>query len=166
MTDNNKKPKSPAPPVNAKRSPAVKPVVKPEPKPEGKTAEKPEPKPTEKPARSVYDEIAEKRRAEGRKASFELPADDVKVYSPASKQTDEDDVKIFNPKDKKKKPQDKKPVRIADDDDNFDVEVPPPKDKMRRFWILLIIALSALCAGTLLFYLYLNGAFDGFINML
>ena len=147
---NNSKPKSPAPPINAKRSPVAEST----------------PKTTKK--HSVYDEIAERRRREGTHTEpIRPPAaeeDDVKIYSPEEV---EDGVKIFSRKDKKApKPIAREPEYIPDDGENFDIEPPPPKDRTKGFWILTITVLSVLCAGTLVFYLYANGVFDRIIDML
>ena len=100
--------------------------------------------------RSVYDEIAERRRSERHKIGVTSPDEhdgDVKVYT----------------RDKAEKPKPK--YQPVPEDENFDIPIPPKRKKL-GIWAAVIVVLSAMCVFAGITYCAVNGVFDGLIKML
>lgn len=176
---NQNKPSNPAPPLNAKKNPEVKPEVKKEPVVR----------------RSVYDEIAERRRREKHKigvSSHDEPEETYRsideigdIIDEVKRSKEDDDVKVYNPShnheeisshsDKSEPEITEYPVDIYsdddvgqayDDEDNYDVPPIPEPKKRIGLWVAIISALSVLCLVAAGAYGVVNGYFDGIISML
>ena len=136
------KPSNPAPPLNAKKSPKIK-------------TDDDKPKPVR---RSVYDEIAERRRLE--KRGIGVTARESAPPDTLEQNGEDDDVKLYEPAHAQEHDS-------FDDEDNYDVLPPLPKPKKSiGLWVALISALSVLCLIAAGAYGLVNGYFDGIIKML
>lgn len=174
--ESKNKPLKPAPPLNALKNPEVR-------------REEP------KEHRSVYDEIAERRKREKHKIGVTPPErrdeaetvskDELEEVLEERREKREEDVKVYVPD---KKPRKKlKAVKIDDDysqenenpsetetipeveEANLDVLAvlqKPRKTKNLSLWIAIIASLSALCVLVLIMYGYINGWFSGMIGLL
>ena len=170
------KPSNPAPPLNAKKT----------------LGEKPRKKAEQPVRRSVYDEIAERRKLEKQKIGVTSHQDgdepkylfggevkqireddDVKVYTPSDRRYNEE---IISHSDKAERGIAEYPTDIYSDDgreteafdneDNYDVPPIPKTPRRIGLWVALITALSVLCVIAAGAYGIVNGYFDGIISML
>ena len=176
---NRNKPANPAPPLNALKNPEVKPEAK-----------------KEYPVRrSVYDEIAERRKREKHKIGvssgsseameeikFRFGDEVSEIIDEVKLNREEDDVKVYNPEKHKAKPapvEEKQElqefptdiysddgVEYVDDEDNYDVPPIPKAPRHIGKWVALISVLSVLCVIAAGAYGIVNGYFDGIISML
>lgn len=174
------KPANPAPPLNALKNPEVKPEAK-----------------NERPVRrSVYDEIAERRKREKHKIGVSSGSseamDEIKfrfgdeisdIIDEVKLNREEDDVKVYTPEKHKSHPapleEEKAEIQefptdiysddgeeFVDDEDNYDVPPIPKAPRHIGKWVALISALSVLCVIAAGAYGIVNGYFDGIISML
>ena len=176
---NYNKPANPAPPLNALKNPEVKPEAK-----------------KERPIRrSVYDEIAERRKREKHKIGVSSGSSDAaqeikfrfgdeisEIIDEVKQGREEDDVKVYNPEKNKIPPvayEEKQEIEqfptdiysddgeeIVDDEDNYDVPPIPKAPRRIGMWVAVIIALSVLCIIAAGAYGIVNGYFDGIISLL
>ena len=163
------KPANPAPPLNALKNPEVK-----------------EKEPVK--YKSVYDEIAERRKREKHKigVSSSEKKDEIRRYfgdeisdiiDEVKQNREDDDVKVYNPDKSEKKSNEifsssaQKSAEaydennVYDEEENFDIPIPKPKKRM-GLWIVIISTLSVLCIIAAGMYGMVNGYFDEIISML
>lgn len=175
---NRNKPANPAPPLNALKNPEVAPPVK-----------------KEQPVRrSVYDEIAERRRKEKHKIGVTSHDAEEETYRSIDEIGDiidevkqnrgDDDVKVYTPHESieihsssvEEEPipdypediysDDDEVEEFMDDEENYDVPPIPKQPKRIGLWVAIISALSVLCVIAAGAYGVVNGYFDGIISML